>query len=143
MLVLLSGGGSEAAGQPSAGAAPDAIQPGRWKVESTLEDGQRQTAYMCVLPEQAASGSFLRGEIAEGCTIERDEVAGGRIDLALRCASEGGGAMTSRMTGSYTATSYRTENAVDLGAGAPMKANVAGTYASATCQDDDFRLTAD
>jgi len=134
-----SAAAAESAADP-AEAFSGSINPGRWKVESTLADGTTQTEYACILPEQATSGSFFRGEMAEGCTTERDEIANGRIDLALSCDA-GGQSMFSIFTGTYDATSYRTATSVDLGSGEPMRATSVGTFESDNCQPDDTRLT--
>ena len=134
--------GGEAAAASSGESFAGSIQAGRWRVDSTTSEGGQQTEYMCVTAEQAASGSFLRGELPDGCAVQRDEVANGRIDFALSCGSEGR-VMTSSMTGSYDATSYRTEMSVELGAGDPLRAISEGTFEGADCQPDDFRMTVD
>jgi len=116
-----------------------ALSPGRWQVNSTIAGmGEAQSEYLCITPEQAASGRFLLGELPEGCAIERDSMAGGRIDFALRC-----GQLSSTFAGTYDAATYRTETTVDMGAGEPMRATSTGTFIGPDCQADDQRLTVD
>ncbi|WP_162301951.1 DUF3617 domain-containing protein [Croceibacterium ferulae] len=147
LLPFLAACGQESApaGEADAAAATavdrpaQALSPGRWQVASTIAGmGERQSEHLCITAEQAASGRFLVGELPEGCALERDSMAGGRIDFALRC-----GQMASTFTGTYDATTYRTETTVDMGAGEPMRATSTGTFVGPDCQADDQRLTVD
>lgn len=144
-LLVACGQESEPAGEndtpaaTSANASPRALSAGRWQVESTIAGmGEAQSEHLCITAEQAASGRFLLGDLPEGCKVERDSMAGGRIDFALRC-----GQLASTFTGTYDATTYRTEATVDLGAGEPMRATSTGTFVSPDCRADDQRLTID
>lgn len=121
------------------GGAPVAIKPGRWKVNSTSPGMAPQVDYLCVTPEQAASGSFMRGEAPEGCKTERDVVKGGRIDFAARCESEGR-VMSSSMSGTYTSTTYTADLTLDMG-GEVTRAQSQGVYEAETCQPGDQKLS--
>lgn len=146
LLPLLAACGQEStppetetrSGTPADGAAPT-LSAGRWQVDSTIAGmGEAQGEYLCITNEQATSGRFLLGELPDGCTVERDSLGGGRIDMALRC-----GQLTSTFTGTYDATTYRTEATVDMGAGDPMRATSTGTFIGPDCQAGDQRLTLD
>ena len=128
-----------AAAQASSGASSaPALTPGRWQVVSTVPGGEQRSEFLCVTAQQAGSGRFLLGELPDGCALERDSMAGGRIDFALRC-----GRLSSTFTGTYDATSYRSETTIDLGAGEPMRATSVGSFQGPDCQADDVRLEVD
>lgn len=131
--------GTDAPAATSIDGAPQALSAGRWQVESTVAGmGETQREYLCITADQAASGRFLLGELPEGCALDRDSMADGRIDFALKC-----GQLSSTFTGTYDATTYRTETTVDMGAGEPMRATSVGSFVGPDCQADDQRLTVD
>jgi hypothetical protein len=115
-----------------------AIKAGRWKVVSSSAGIDPQEDHLCVSPEQAASGSFMRGELPEGCTTERDNIGGGTIDFAMTCRG-GSQAMSSSMTGNYTTSTYQADITLVMG-GTTTRASSKGVHESDTCQAGDTRI---
>ena len=134
-------GASERSGSTSvaapAGFSGD-IKPGRWKVSSVSSDTDPQEAFVCIGPEQAASRTFIRGPVPEGCKIARNQLSGGQIDFALRCEGASD-PMSSSMKGSYSATEYSGDITLTMN-GTTSRAVSKGVHVAEACESEDQRL---
>lgn len=111
--------------------------PGRWEAKMTIEKlempdmppemkdmmkkqlGSAQTFSSCLTPEQAAkpNAEFFRGSESSGCTYDKFEMGGGKIDAAMTC-DQNGQTQNMTMNGTYSEESYDINVNVD-GAAAP------------------------
>lgn len=110
-----SAGGNEAAATPGTQATfGGTMRAGRWEVASSGDvDG---TDSLCITAEQVRRGSFVGNSLADQpqCTVIRDRMAGGAIDVEIACG-EGGHPM--RMRGTYTAESFAVDSTLEMPTG--------------------------
>jgi len=120
-----SGGGLSDGGGGTSGVK---LSPGEWETTSEMVDMKMEglpegvppgmmarmqppstTVKSCLTPEEAANPNarMLAAQKDSQCTVERTDIGGGRIDIAMTCpaASDRGKAKIA-MTGEYGATSY-------------------------------------
>jgi len=112
------------------------LEAGEWKVTSTLEEmsipglppeaqkemkqamGQRGNAeyQYCLTPKQAKKpgGKFFNRQADKNCKYDHFTMGKGKIDAVMRCAAPAG-SMTMTIAGTYSADSYSTHVAMDLG----------------------------
>lgn len=121
----------------SSGVANDLyLKAGEWKVTSTVEEmnipglppqaqaemkrmmgGRGNAEYQyCLTPEQAKKpgGRFFNRQADKNCKYDHFTMGKGKIDALLRCAAPGG-AMAMTIDGTYSADSYSTRVAMDMG----------------------------
>jgi hypothetical protein len=121
-----------------AGASGDLhLTPGAWQVTSTLEEmaipglppeaqsemktamGSRGNANyrFCLTPEQAKrpGGKFFNRQADKNCRYDHFTMGKGKIDAVMRCAAPKG-SMTMTIAGDYSADSYSTHVAMEMGA---------------------------
>ena len=118
----------------AATAAHAQVQPGQWETVVTVKSVEMpgappQVAQMmrqrmggaptrsryCITPEQAAKGPQEMLKQNSSCNFSKYAVTGGVIATEMTC-TQGGGTMTARANGSYTANSFSvTSNAVMSG----------------------------
>lgn len=135
------------------------ITPGRWEATVQLTEfdmpdmpeemrgmmqeqmGQAQTSTSCITPEEAEAPQAAMFGDNDDCTYSEFDMSGGTILIAGTCQSEGmPGAMTMRMEGSYTPTTYdMTMNmSGDTGMMGPMTmaGQVSGRFLGPDCAAD-------
>ncbi len=117
VLIVVSAG---AAAQPAQ--AP--VQPGEWTATVTVREmvvpgapsfllsmaiGKSRDEKKCITPELAARGavSLLAPDPKANCTVERQQVAGGRYEQILSCPQRRGTPMRVVRQGSYDANGLR------------------------------------
>jgi hypothetical protein len=121
----------------AAGVANDLnLKAGEWKVSSTLEEmnipglppeaqtemkrvmGERGNAtyQYCLTPEQAKrpGGKFFNRQADKNCRYDHFTMGKGKVDAVMRCAAPEG-SMTMTIAGTYSADSYSTHVAMDMG----------------------------
>jgi hypothetical protein len=113
------------------------LKAGAWQVTSTIEEmaipglspaaqsemkkvmGNRGNANyrFCLTPEQAKrpGGKFFSRQADKNCRYDHFTMGKGKIDAVMRCAAPEG-AMTMTVAGNYSADSYSTQVAMDMGA---------------------------
>ena len=149
--------GEEAAAEMEGAAAN--ITPGQWEATVQLTEfdmpdmpeemrgmmqeqmGQARTSTSCITPEEAAAPEANMFGEDDDCTYSEFDMSGGTILIAGSCQSEGmPGAMTMRMEGSYTPTTYdMTMNmTMDSGPMGPMTmaGEVSGRFLGPDCAVD-------
>jgi len=164
-----SGGGADADGdgeitseeaQAEMEGAAMNITPGQWEATVQLTEfdipqmpeevrgmmqeqmGQAQTNTSCITPEEAANPEAnMFGDGNDDCTYSDFNMSGGTILIAGSCQAPGmPGAMTMRMEGSYTSTTYdMTMNMnMDTGPAGPMSmaGQVTGRFVGPDCAVD-------
>ncbi len=115
------------------------LKPGSWQITSTVRSmempgapagmmakmiGKTTTMRQCITPAQAAAGPRQILKASEGkCRYNSFSVRGSKLDAVMVCTS-GQGNMTSRMTGTVTATSYTMDQTMTAPS---MKMTSAGT----------------
>ena len=80
------------------GAPPQALEMMRGMMNQSFE--------YCITPEEASKGfeeTLTEGQ-DESCKIEKFELDGGDIDMAMTCSPQGGGSMRMSMTGNVSPT---------------------------------------
>ncbi|MDQ8757295.1 DUF3617 family protein [Sphingosinicella sp. LHD-64] len=90
------------------------LRPGRWAVAATGDvDG---TEDLCITAEQVQRASFIGDALAEEprCSVVRDRMAGGTIDVEVAC---GEGRHPMRMRGTYTAERFTIDSALEMPVG--------------------------
>jgi hypothetical protein len=113
------------------------LKAGAWQVTSTLEEmgipglspeaqsgmkrlmGSRGNAKyrFCLTPEQAKrpGGKFFNRQADKNCRYDHFTMGKGKIDAVMRCAAPEG-SMTMSIAGNYSADSYSTRVAMEMGA---------------------------
>jgi hypothetical protein len=110
------------------------VRPGQWESRVTIEEmvmpgmgvdmtkqmqshAQTQTHQSCLTPEEAKrpNEDFFTGD-SKGCRYDRFDMAGGKIDAAMRCA-EGPLTQTVTLKGAYTPTTYSMQMAMQAQGG--------------------------
>jgi|GEM_PF-5977194 len=137
---------AQATAEPAAAttvAASSTITPGYWETTKVAAGEESETDHDCITAED----SDLRGQLqkslnTETCTLSKQVVGGGRIDIEANCrAQEGGvGASTTKLTGSYTPTTFNYEMSMALTVnGKPVAQSwkVAGKRVADACPADD------
>ncbi|QLC25837.1 DUF3617 domain-containing protein [Parasphingopyxis algicola] len=145
-----------AAEMESAGAN---ITPGQWEATVQLTEfdmpdmpedmrgmmqeqmGRAQTNTSCITPEEAAAPEANMFGDGDDCTYSEFDMSGGTILIAGTCQSEGmPGAMTMRMEGSYTPTSYDMTMNMNMDGGPmgpmTMAGQVNGRFLGPDCATD-------
>lgn len=125
----------------AATADADMIAPGRWEGTMTIHDmrmpklppaaqakmadamGKARSFVSCVTPEEvkAKRGFFTGDQGNKSCTYERFTMDGGKIDAAMTCKNSGG-AMSAKMTGSYSVDAYHMDMASTTDSNSPYAA---------------------
>lgn len=87
--------------------------PGMPKAQADMMGQQmakmsEQTAETCVTPEMVNKppSEMFGGKAGGGCTYEKFELAGGKIDSVMSCKPQGAGEMKATTTGTLSGTSY-------------------------------------
>lgn len=134
------------------------ITPGQWEATVQLTEfdfpqmpeqvrgmmreqmGQPQTSRSCITPEEAADpeGSMFGQNAENGCTYSEFSMSGGNMLIEATCRPAGSpGTMNMRMEGTYTATSYNMNMAMNMDAGPAgpmsMSGQVTGNYVGPDC----------
>jgi len=169
LLGACSSGGADADGdgeitsdevQAEMEAAAISITPGQWETTVQLTEfdmpqmpeeargmmqqqmGRAQTNTSCITPEEAADPEAnMFGDGNDDCTYTDFTMSGGTILIAGSCQAQGmPGAMTMRMEGSYTPTSYDMTMNMDMESGPAgpmtMAGQVTGRFAGPVCGAD-------
>lgn len=110
-----SADGNAVAATPAAQATfAGTMRAGRWEVASTGDvDG---TETLCITAEQVQRSSFVGNSLADQpqCTVVRDRMTGGTIDVEVAC---GAGRHPMRMRGTYTAQSFAFDSTLEIPTG--------------------------
>lgn len=107
-------GNGAAAGPGAQATFSGTLRPGRWEVASTGDvDG---TEDLCITAEQVQRNSFVGNALADQpqCSVVRDRMAGGAIDVEIAC---GAGRHPMRMRGTYTAESFAIDSSLEMPVG--------------------------
>ncbi|MGP1283379.1 MAG: DUF3617 domain-containing protein [Parasphingopyxis sp.] len=136
------------------------ITPGQWEATVQLTEfdmpqmpeearavmqeqmGRTQTSTSCITPEQAADPqASMFGDSNDDCTYTEFDMSGGTMLVAGTCRSEGmPGAVSMRMEGRYTPTSYEMTMNMDMDGGPAgpmsMAGQVTGRYLGPDCAAD-------
>ena len=114
------------------------LQPGKWEIRTQVSDLKManmpkgvsanppaQTNSVCVTAEQAAKGpaELLKGAGSD-CTINSSNFAGGKVESDLTCKMPGDMTMKSKTTGTFTATSFTTDQQMEMTGAHPMSQKI-------------------
>lgn len=111
------------------------IRAGQWQVVSTGDVAGSDS--MCITPEQIAADSFA-GRSLDGrdCTVSRDRMSAGVIEVAAQCGS-GRHPMTIR--GTYTETGFNLATTLEIpvqGKIETLRSNRSGRWVAGDCSDE-------
>ena len=126
---------AEAANKANA-ASGIVLRAGQWRLTGTMEEmsmpgmpasaqadiqrmmGEKNNFTMeyCLTPEEAKKprGKFFGGERSDNCRYESFDMEGGKIDAVMRCEGQPSGAMTMKISGTYSPDSYSTRAAMEV-----------------------------
>jgi hypothetical protein len=104
------------------------LQPGKWELKTQVSELKMsnmpkganptppaQTASLCITAEQAAKGpTELLKNAGSDCTITSNSFKDGKIETDLTCKMPGDMTMKSRTTGTFTATSFSTDQQMEV-----------------------------
>lgn len=116
-----AGDGNRAAESNAALAAPGAqatmaatLRPGQWEIASSGD--VEGTEGVCITAEQVQRSSFVGNSLAgqPQCSVVRDRMAGGAIDVEIAC---GEGRHPMRMRGTYMAESFSMDSSLEMPVG--------------------------
>lgn len=115
--------------------------PGMPKAQADMMGQQmakmsEQTAETCVTPEMVSKppSEMFGGKAGNGCTYEKFELAGGKVDAVMTCKPQTGGEMKATTTGTLSSTSYELASDTTMsgmpgvpgGGGMKMKTQIIG-----------------
>lgn len=141
-------------GASAANAAPPKIMPGEWQVVTTMafktmpnvppkvaaamkqHQGKPHTMFACITPEEAARGPET-ALADKNCSVRNASYANGRMSAESVCTDADGEKTSTRMSGTYSPTTYSMDGAVSSvggGAGAmAMTMHMDGKRVAAVC----------
>lgn len=127
-LTSNSATGEVVSSETGAGAETPKLQPGKWEIRTQVSDLKManmpagmpanppaQTNTICITPEQAAKGpeEMLKQSGAD-CTVASNSFAGGRMESDVSCKLPGDTQMTGKTTGTFTPTSFTTDQQMEM-----------------------------
>jgi hypothetical protein len=124
------------------------MRPGQWELKTTIDEmtspgvpaaaqarmkammGQGRTTTMCMTPEDVKrpGGKVLTGQETPNCTFDHYDLAGGKLDAAMRCNFKGISTNTS-INGTFSPDSFInhvTSQTTGLGGDRTMKMTMEG-----------------
>ncbi len=124
--------------QTGSGSAITKLEPGKWEVKTQVSDLKManmpkgvsstppaQTNSICLTAEQAAKGpAELLKQAQSDCTVESATFEGGKVESELTCKMPGDMTMHSKTKGSFTATSFTTDQEMEMTGAHPMSQKV-------------------
>ncbi len=137
-LTSNSATGEVTSTETGAGAETPKLQAGKWEVRTQVSDLKManmpkgmpanppaQTNTVCITPEQAAKGpADMLKQAGADCTATSNSFGGGRIESAVRCKLPGNTAMTGKTTGTFTSTSFATDQQMEMTGATAMSQKV-------------------
>ncbi|MEG3091558.1 DUF3617 domain-containing protein [Sphingomonas sp. PB1R3] len=124
--------------ETGAGSAVAKLQPGKWEVKTQVSDLKMkdmpkgvsstppaQTNNICLTAEQAAKGpaELLKGAQSD-CTVTSSTFAGGKVESELTCKMPGDMTMHSKTKGTFTETSFTTDQEMEMSGAHAMSQKV-------------------
>lgn len=110
------------------GTPPPKLEPEKWEVKMQASDLKManmpkgipanppvRTSSVCLTREQAAKGpAEMLQQAGADCTVTSSNFAGGKIETELTCKMPGNTTMHSKSTGTFTPTSFVTDQKMDM-----------------------------
>ncbi|WP_156347652.1 MULTISPECIES: DUF3617 domain-containing protein [unclassified Sphingomonas] len=127
-LTSNSATGEIVSSETGSGAETPKLEAGKWEVRTQVSDLKManmpagmpanppaQTASVCITPEQAAKGpeEMLKQSGAD-CTVTSNSFAGGKIESEVSCKLPGDMQMKGKTTGTFTPTSFTTDQQMEM-----------------------------
>jgi hypothetical protein len=124
--------------ETGAGSAIAKLQPGKWEIKTQVSDLKMkdmpkgvsstppaQTNSICLTAEQAAKGpaELLKGAQSD-CTVTSSTFAGGKVESELTCKMPGDMTMHSKTKGTFTETSFTTDQEMEMSGAHAMSQKV-------------------
>lgn len=120
--------GEVVSSETGSGAETPKLDAGKWEVRTQVSDLKManmpaglpanppaQTTSVCITPEQAAKGpAEMLKQSGADCTVTSNSFAGGRIESQMRCKLPGDTQMTGKTTGTFTPTSFTTDQQMEM-----------------------------
>lgn len=127
-LTSNSATGEVVSSETGSGAQAPELQPGKWEVRTQVSDLKManmpagmpanppaQTATVCITPEQAAKGpAEILKQSGADCTATNNSFAGGKMESEVSCKLPGDTQMTGKTTGTFTPTSFTTDQQMEM-----------------------------
>ncbi|MFD1035286.1 DUF3617 domain-containing protein [Sphingomonas hankookensis] len=127
-LTSNSATGEVTTSETGAGAETPQLQPGKWEVRTQVSDLKManmpkgmpanppaQTTSVCITPEQASKGpADMLKQAGADCTATSNSFAGGKIESDVACKMPGNTQMTGKTTGTFTPTSFTTDQQMEM-----------------------------
>ena len=121
----------------------ETMKPGQWQVRDEGDvDG---TEGLCITAEQLREASFVGDSLQdqEQCSVVRDRMAGGVIDVQVAC---GTGRHPMTMRGTYTADTFELDTSLEIPTGEgteTIRVRRAGRWVADQCTAEDGESASD
>ncbi|WP_294203434.1 DUF3617 domain-containing protein [uncultured Sphingomonas sp.] len=124
--------------ETGAGSPVAKLQPGKWEIKTQVSDLKMEnmpkgvsstppaaTNTVCLTAEQAAKGpaELLKGAQSD-CTVTSSTFAGGKVESDLTCKLPGNMTMKSKTKGTFTDTSFSTDQEMEMSGAHAMSQKV-------------------